>query len=485
MQYYTSLLIASILAFLFSTTLCYFLIKVFKSRRQKGKRGSGFRQMHDEVIPRFGGIGIVSGFWGTLVILFLVKPELVTHHYLIGDRFKLLYWLAPLSIATFLLGLVDDTIFLRARYKLVTQILIATITALTILPIHQIEIPFWGSFNLGAVGIVFAVLWIVGVINAVNLIDGLDTLAGGVAIIALAGISFLSWRSYDMVFLSISLILISAISGFLVHNSHPARVFMGDGGSHFLGYMLAVLPMLQVRLSTDNWSLAPIILLGLPITDTLFSIIRRTMRGLPPFSPDKNHIHHRIIEKGLTHQQSVRRLHGVSLIFLAVFISVIERLIDNRVGFVSFFACAWLLILYAGYEEVSKPRMVYKNRDTIKRDRSFSIEFSENIDVFFRAASEVEEIIFVLAIWAELMQAQQISVQIGGENFCRTFCLDDKLKVSCKKLVLEKENVKMDIFFEIGYLNLDSDLKFKAINLVFEAVFRYTRKLLIEKHSAN
>jgi UDP-GlcNAc:undecaprenyl-phosphate GlcNAc-1-phosphate transferase len=164
-------------------------------------------------------------------------------------------------------------------------------------------------------------LWIVGVTNAINLIDGLDGLAAGVSTIALfsiAGMAMVMGNAYVMV---IALILAAGSLGFLVFNFHPAKIFMGDSGALFLGYMISVLSLLGFKNVTFISLIIPIIILGVPISDTFFAIVRRLVNKQPLSAPDKSHLHHCLMRSGFSHRQTVLLIYALAAVFgLAAFI---------------------------------------------------------------------------------------------------------------------------------------------------------------------
>lgn len=160
------------------------------------------------------------------------------------------------------------------------------------------------------------VLWIVGITNAINLIDGLDGLAAGISVIGLSTIAVMAFSADKILILSLSLVVIGSTIGFLFYNFHPAKIFMGDTGSLFLGYMISVLSLLGLYKSVTLFSVVvPVIILGVPIFDTTFAIIRRILNKQPISSPDKSHIHHRLMAFGLSHRMAVIVIYMIGLVF--------------------------------------------------------------------------------------------------------------------------------------------------------------------------
>jgi UDP-GlcNAc:undecaprenyl-phosphate GlcNAc-1-phosphate transferase len=181
--------------------------------------------------------------------------------------------------------------------------------------VDSIATPFGQEIQLGWLALPFTVFWICGVINAVNLIDGLDGLAGGVAFSALVTVFVVSTLHGDNLLALFAATLGGAVLGFLIYNFNPASIFMGDTGSMFLGLVLATMSIEANEKPSHAVALVvPIIALGLPIVDTLLAMARRAARGVPMFSADRGHIHHRLLDRGLSHRATVLVLYGVSVL---------------------------------------------------------------------------------------------------------------------------------------------------------------------------
>ena len=244
------------------------------------------RRMHNHPIPRMGGLAIFFGFILSVLIFLPLTPEL--RGMLLG------------SVVIVILGILDDIFALPALPKFFVQIGAALIAVLAGNRIDFLSNPnifsqdlFW---ELGLLAVPITVFWIVGITNAVNLIDGLDGLACGVSTIS-------------------SMTLSGACIGFLPYNLNPAKIFMGDTGSTFLGFILAVVSIQGLFKFYAIISFAvPFLMLGLPIFDTCFAILRRVSHGQSPMAPDRGHIHHRLIDMGFTQKQAVAVLYIISAI---------------------------------------------------------------------------------------------------------------------------------------------------------------------------
>jgi len=264
------------------------------------------RRMHKTPIPRLGGLAIFAGF--LISTLIFGRMDQMMASILIG----------ALLLVT--MGILDDILALRASIKLVVQIVAALIPVLY----GGLRIETLSNFNffsaepysyLGILSIPITVIWIVGLTNAVNFIDGLDGLAAGVSSISAITMLVISCILGDPVVAVVIAALAGAIIGFLPYNFNPAKIFMGDTGSNFLGFILATLSIQGLFKFYAVVSFAvPFLILGLPLFDMLSSIIRRVAKGQSPMAPDRGHIHHRLIDMGLSQKQAVAVLYGITCI---------------------------------------------------------------------------------------------------------------------------------------------------------------------------
>ncbi|MDN5344132.1 MAG: UDP-GlcNAc:undecaprenyl-phosphate/decaprenyl-phosphate GlcNAc-phosphate transferase [Clostridia bacterium] len=250
------------------------------------------RKVHHTLMPRLGGVAIYAGF---LTAFWLLGYH--TNQYL-G------LWLGGSFIM--LVGLVDDVKNISPRVKLMGQVVAAAILVAFGVRVEFLTNPFDGLFILGKLAIPVTIFWLVGVTNALNLVDGLDGLAAGTSLIASVTIAIVAWLNGESAVALLSLALAAGVLGFLPFNFHPARIFMGDSGSMFLGFNLAALATIGLTKSATVVSLfVPVVILGLPILDTALAIVRRFLNHRPIFAPDKGHLHHRLLAQGLTQRQAV------------------------------------------------------------------------------------------------------------------------------------------------------------------------------------
>ena len=260
------------------------------------------RKVHTKIMPRMGGLAIYVSFF---VVLFLSQ-----------SMTQQLLGLFLGGTVLVIVGIIDDMKDIPAKVKLCGQIVAACIVVAFGVRVDFMTNIFHGdTFFLSVFSIPVTIIWIVSIINAVNLIDGLDGLAAGISIIAAITMAIVGYASGQTAMASMAMILIGATLGFLRYNFHPAKIFMGDTGSMFLGYNLAVFAVLGVAKSFTLLSLVtPILVLAIPILDTLFAIIRRKMNHKPIFKPDKHHLHHCLLNYGFSHRDTVLIIYAVSAI---------------------------------------------------------------------------------------------------------------------------------------------------------------------------
>jgi UDP-GlcNAc:undecaprenyl-phosphate GlcNAc-1-phosphate transferase len=267
------------------------------------------RKVHSRVMPRLGGLAIFLAFFAAMTAF--SQPA--------GPMWGLLIGAAII----FLVGIIDDVWQLSPWLKLLGQCIAAGIAINFGIEVNFVSNPFNGPLDLGYFSLPLTFLWIVGVTNAVNLIDGLDGLAAGVSGIAALTMGIVSLLQGQVVAALAAFILVAAVGGFIPYNFYPARTFMGDGGSNFLGFTLACLAILGTVKSTALIMLfVPIVILGIPILDTFFAIIRRINNHAPILRPDKDHLHHRLMAIGMSHRRSVVIIYIISGFFALVAVGI-------------------------------------------------------------------------------------------------------------------------------------------------------------------
>ncbi|WP_297209336.1 MraY family glycosyltransferase [uncultured Flavonifractor sp.] len=263
------------------------------------------RRMHNHPIPRMGGLAIFLGFLLSVLVFLDLTDQM--RGMLLG------------AVIIVVLGIFDDIYSLRAMFKFVVQIVAALVAVLAGNVIETLSNPNVFSQNLywdlGFLSVPVTVLWIVAITNAVNLIDGLDGLACGVSAIGSMTLLVISLAISDGPVAILMAALTGGCLGFLPYNMNPAKIFMGDTGSTFLGFILAVVSIQGLfKLYTIISFAVPFLMLGLPIFDTCFAFIRRIAHGQSPMHADRSHVHHRLIDMGLNQKQAVAVLYMISAI---------------------------------------------------------------------------------------------------------------------------------------------------------------------------
>jgi UDP-GlcNAc:undecaprenyl-phosphate GlcNAc-1-phosphate transferase len=256
------------------------------------------------------------------------------------------------SILITMFGFLDDLFTINARVKLLFQLLVAYLVASNVggfgIVIDHLFILRTCSLSLHWAAIPFTMLWIVGVMNAINLIDGLDGLAGGIAFIASLTLGLTSLLLGNNETALLFFMLSGVIFGFLRYNFNPAKLFMGDSGSYFLGFNLALLSISGVWNANSVLVFTiPFIVLGIPFYDVITSIVRRVKNKKPIFAPDGQHIHHRLIARGFTHKQTVIVIYMESIFLAAASLSLL--LVNSNAAVVVFFIVLFLIYLSTEY----------------------------------------------------------------------------------------------------------------------------------------
>jgi UDP-GlcNAc:undecaprenyl-phosphate GlcNAc-1-phosphate transferase len=272
------------------------------------------RHLHSSPLPRLGGVAIFFSFSGCMVVA--AVWALYNHHLHSTFSIKtLLTILVPASLV-FLLGVYDDIRGVGPYFKFAVQGLAATMLYMGGLRIVNIPVVFGDLPLPWFVGLSFTVLWVLAITNAFNLIDGLDGLAAGSALFSTLVAFVVALLNGTSLVTVMSIALAGAILGFLRFNFNPATIFLGDSGSLFIGFVLSALALEGAQKAPTIVAVAiPVVSFGLPILETSLSIARRLISGRPVFTADREHIHHKLLQHGMTHRQVVILLYGVSAVF--------------------------------------------------------------------------------------------------------------------------------------------------------------------------
>jgi len=248
------------------------------------------RKIHNGNISRLGGLGVFLGFLPVVVSLFT------------GDVFNdVKYFLIAAMVIAFLSGFIDDLFHIRARYKFLMQIAAASLVACSGLLIEDLRIYTFLHIEFGFFSYILTIIWIVAFMNAVNLIDGMDGLSTGIVLIANCFVIIIALITKNYLVLSLAVALEFAILGFYFFNFPPAKIFLGDGGAYFIGFLYAIMPLMAIKKSVAlTVFLIPMMLMLIPISDIISVMYTRFKTGRNMFHPDRNHLHHRLLNLGFS-----------------------------------------------------------------------------------------------------------------------------------------------------------------------------------------
>ena len=328
-----ALLTALVVSFLMTPVVKSFAYKVGAIDVPKDER-----RMHHKPIPRLGGLAIFAGFMASILLFVDIRLNPQMQSILLG------------AVIIVVLGVVDDIMALPAKLKFVVQIVAALIPALNGVSIQALSNPNIFSANaywvLNWLSVPITVLWIVGITNAVNLIDGLDGLACGVSTISSMTLLVIALTVSEPDVAVLTAALAGACIGFLPYNLNPAKIFMGDTGSTFLGFILATVSIQGLfKFYTIISFAVPFLMLGLPIFDTSFAILRRLAKGQSPMTPDRGHIHHRLIDMGFSQKQAVAVLYVISAILgLSAVVLTTSGVVKATLLLVALCVTGWMAI---------------------------------------------------------------------------------------------------------------------------------------------
>ena len=288
------------------------------------------RKVHSVPIPRLGGLGIYMGF--LLGYVLFGTMSLKMNAVLIG------------SFIIIVTGIVDDIKPIPAKIKFLFQILAAAVVAFYGQILLKDLEAFGFYIDFGIFSYIITIFFIVGIINCINLIDGLDGLAAGLASIYFITIAIviLAWTHTFELDAMLTFIMLGSTLGFLCHNFNPAKIFMGDSGSMFLGYIIAVIALLGFKNVTLTTLLAPVCLLAIPVMDTLFAILRRLINKKPIDEPDKEHLHHQLLNLKLSHRNTVLVIYLIDSLFALAML--LYMLYDRVVGII-IYAILFIFVL--------------------------------------------------------------------------------------------------------------------------------------------
>jgi len=338
------LIMASLVAFLLSMVFTPLVIK-FCQKRNILDQPDGNRKIHNIPKSRLGGVAVVGSFFISLLIFRSFLPFAVSFWYLIG------------LALIFLTGFLDDIFSLPPWVKILGLGIGALIFIFDGVVIEFITLPWNVLCYIGIWGIPLTFFWILGITNSLNLIDGMDGLSSGIAAIAACTLGIIALQHGRWESALISFLLMGSAIGFLPYNFPPAKIFIGDGGALFFGGVLATVSVEGALKSATTFTLAvPILILGIPILDTFFAIVRRKRNKLPITRPDRGHLHHRLLEKGLTQREVILVVYAISTSF-SILAILIDRFLANSTYSLlltlALFYISWIWGKHLGVTELS------------------------------------------------------------------------------------------------------------------------------------
>lgn len=289
------------------------------------------RKIHNKIMPRLGGLAIFGSFLIGYILYGSNTPQMLS--ILIG------------SFIVFVMGMIDDINPVRAKYKLLVQI-IASLVVVFYGKIYVSHVSLMGvAFDIPSpLNYIGSCFFIVALVNAINLMDGLDGMASGISSIYFLTIAIIAYimNSFTGLEITLSVIMLGATLGFLIYNFPPASTFMGDSGSNFLGFMIAVISLVGFKVTTFTSLIIPFVILALPIFDTLVSILRRLLKGQGIAEPDREHFHHQLLKMKFSPKTSVLIIYLINILFAAV--SVFYVLGDTMSAIVIYVSLMLLLL---------------------------------------------------------------------------------------------------------------------------------------------
>ncbi|MDW8308117.1 MAG: MraY family glycosyltransferase [Verrucomicrobiales bacterium] len=385
-------------------------------RRQTGPRAIWtFHHTHRVAVSRFGGVALAAAFVTMSLAIFF-------GHSVAEDPLRTRLVIFFSALAMFGLGLWDDIRPLGARRKLLVQVLIALAVCYSGVRIEKFQNPLTGEIlELGAWGWVVTVLWLVALTNLINIIDGIDGLAAGIGLMLMGLIAYVGLGGELLYPVLIAAGMVGALAGFLYYNFPPAKIYLGDGGAYLIGYLIAILTLVHSQKGTIVAALiAPLFALALPIVDVSLAIVRRGLRGLPIFRPDRKHLHHKLLEVGFSRTRAVLILYGLSLVFLLMAFGVFwsqGRWVPILFGFL----CV-VLLLSARTFNFSRDWFavgrVLENSAELRRETHYALALTRWLELEADRGAGLEELWSDFTFIARKLGFSRVQWQFNGQSRC-------------------------------------------------------------------
>ena len=422
------------------------------------------RKVHDRPIPHIGGAAIFFAFLipfgGFLIYRNMITDVLIEH---MVEVFGIIMG----ALIVFLIGAFDDIKGARARYKFAIEVLAACLVYYAGVRINILSNPFSETpFTFGhIVGLPFTVVWIVGVTNAVNFSDGIDGLAAGMSIFVAVVLFVVSLINNHTLIALLSITLAGGTAGFLVFNFPPAKIFMGDSGALFLGFMLGSVSILGSMKGTAAVALfIPILAMIVPLSDTLMAMARRILKGRGMTEPDQDHVHHRLLKKGLSHRQIILILYGVTAFFGLVALAVVyTNRRENAVVLGAVGILGIILIRRLGYREFKVDKIPETLKESMEERKKTRGERA-----VIKGFEEKARNLTVPAIWEELMNTVRTlgytAVEIHPEKGTSLFEKQTKKSTSTRHSPPATRHSNTKGF---SFLWKSPDLEIDAVNITW------------------
>lgn len=349
-----------IVTFIFSAVIMFLMRKVavHVNAMDVPRSEEGNRHIHKKVTPKLGGVGIFLGF--------------LFGYMLFGEQSVRMNSILIGSFIIILTSIVDDIAPIRAMHKLIAQIVAASIIVFYGGILLDVITAFGYTFDFGILAYPITIFFIVACTNIINLIDGLDGLSGGICTIFYITIAIIGafQGRFGSLVMVLTLIMLGSTLGFLLHNFHPAKIFAGDAAT-FMGFIIAVITLLEFKGPALISFFVPVAILAIPILDTLFAIIRRLLKGQPPFQADKQHLHHQLLGMNFSQVVTVLIIYGINILFAVA--TLVFVLVDPKIGEIIFTIIFILVVWFVLHTTIisdKNPQMINKleRKIGIKKD---------------------------------------------------------------------------------------------------------------------
>jgi len=436
-------------------------------------RSAGLRDVHEGNIPRLGGIGILFGLLATIICFeWIPLEDRGVEWPSINENSVQVLYLG--SVAAWSLGLLDDVFNLKPRWKIIAQLTLGFVIVLSGFRIQFIDLPFTGmNTDIGYLSWPVTILWIVGVMNAFNLIDGLDGLAGGVVISSAGIFALISFFNGEIAITLLLVIVMGATFGFWLFNRSPAVIFMGDSGSYLLGYIMSILSLWATENERGSQTLAPLLVLAFPLIDTLLSLFRRYLKGIPFYSADRDHLHHRLINKGFSPDQITWFMIGITIVFgtmggIIIFFPKLQGF-----AILGAIVLSYLILYWMEYDVIRKPFSSAMEHLDLRKKRNLMVALADGIDDYFSKDPDLDSILRSFCYWMKLADVSRMELYKKSSKVWNQGTIDNE-----HHMILFCQN-EWEVRLALSKINwtIDSDVKHKLMERVTLALINRIKKL--------